>query len=143
MSLFHIGMSLQEFAIALARTLEKKGIGVILTGGAVVAIYSEGKYVSKDVDFISSEDHEVIKAAMIELGFESRGKDFFHPESPFSVEFPGYALMIGMEPMKPAGKLKEEGFALKLLSPTQCVMDRLSAYYHWKDPQSLEQAILV
>jgi hypothetical protein len=32
---------------------------------------------------------------------------------------------------------------LKLLSPTDCVKDRLAAYYYWNDRQSLEQAILV
>ena len=25
----------------------------------------------------------------------------------------------------------------------QCVMDRLAAFYHWKDRQSLQQAIMV
>ena len=30
-----------------------------------------------------------------------------------------------------------------LLSPTDCVKDRLAAFYHWKDQQSLEQAVLV
>jgi hypothetical protein len=32
---------------------------------------------------------------------------------------------------------------LKLISPTDCVKDRLAAYYHWGDQQSLLQAILV
>jgi hypothetical protein len=32
---------------------------------------------------------------------------------------------------------------LKLLSPTDCVKDRLAAFYHWNDRQSLEKAILV
>ncbi|HEU4743767.1 MAG TPA: hypothetical protein VFS61_00975 [Anaerolineales bacterium] len=32
---------------------------------------------------------------------------------------------------------------LKVISPTDCVKDRLAAYYHWGDQQSLLQAILV
>jgi hypothetical protein len=32
---------------------------------------------------------------------------------------------------------------LRVISPTDCVKDRLAAYYHWGDRQSLEQAILV
>jgi hypothetical protein len=32
---------------------------------------------------------------------------------------------------------------LKVISPTDCVKDRLAAYYHWGDQQSLSQAILV
>jgi len=30
-----------------------------------------------------------------------------------------------------------------LLTPTDCVKDRLAAYYDWSDPQSLAQALLV
>jgi hypothetical protein len=30
-----------------------------------------------------------------------------------------------------------------MLSPTDCVKDRLAAFYHWGDNQALEQAILV
>ncbi len=44
-------MTLESFAIAVAEALKKKDIDVILTGGAVVSIYSAGKYVSKDADF--------------------------------------------------------------------------------------------
>ena len=36
----------------------------------------------------------------------------------------------------PSGKLR-------LLSPTDCVKDRLAAFFHWNDRQSLEQALLV
>lgn len=138
MKLFNKKMSMEEFAFAVAQALEEKGIQVILTGGAVVSIYSEGKYVSKDLDFLSPGDHQLIKKAMIELGFENEGKDFFHKKASFSVEFPGYDLVIGDEPMKPEGKLKRGKFTLLLLSPTQCVMDRLSAFYHWKDRQSFD-----
>jgi hypothetical protein len=30
-----------------------------------------------------------------------------------------------------------------MLTPTQCVMDRLAAYFHWRDRQALDQAIAV
>lgn len=136
-------MSLKDFAIAVAEILERKDINVILTGGAVVSIYSNGKYVSKDVDFLSATDHQTIKSAMHEAGFKNLGKDFYHEDIQFTVEFPGSQLVIGDEPMKPEGKIKEGKFVLKLLSPTQCVMDRLAAFYHWKDRQSLEQAVMV
>ena len=47
-------MSLRDFAITIAALLNEKDIDVVLTGGAVVSIYSEGKYVSKDADFLSA-----------------------------------------------------------------------------------------
>jgi hypothetical protein len=36
----------------------------------------------------------------------------------------------------PAGRLR-------LLSPTDCVKDRLAAFFHWNDRQAFEQAVLV
>lgn len=136
-------MSLQDFAMTVAEALKEKNIDVILTGGAVVSIYSEGKYVSKDADFLSETDRQTIKKAMFDLGFKSLGKDFYHDDCSFTAEFPGYELVIGDEPMKPEGEIKKGKFTLRLLSPTQCVMDRLAAFYHWKDRQSLQQAIMV
>ena len=32
---------------------------------------------------------------------------------------------------------------MKLLTPTDCVKDRLAAFFHWNDYQSLNQALLV
>lgn len=136
-------MTLEQFAIAVATDLKKHDIDVILTGGAVVSIYSTGKYVSKDADFLSATDHKTITQVMHTLGFKNVGKDFYHDDTEFSVEFPGSQLVIGNSPMKPDGKIKNKGFTLRLLSPTQCVMDRLAAFYYWRDRQSLDQALLV
>lgn len=32
---------------------------------------------------------------------------------------------------------------ISLFTPTDCVKDRLAAFYHWNDPQALEQALMV
>jgi hypothetical protein len=32
---------------------------------------------------------------------------------------------------------------ITLLTPTDSVKDRLAAYYHWNDPQALEQALML
>ena len=51
--------------------------------------------------------------------------------------------MVGNKPLKKFNEISTETGYLKLLTPTQCVMDRLAAFYYWNDLQSLEQAILV
>jgi len=45
-------MNLGELAAFIDTHLREKGINVVLSGGASVAIYSDHKYVSKDLDFI-------------------------------------------------------------------------------------------
>jgi len=45
-------MSAEELAGLVCETLLKAGITTTLSGGGYVAIWSEGKYVSRDLDFI-------------------------------------------------------------------------------------------
>jgi len=71
-------MSLKQFAVYVAKELKKFDIDVVLTGGAVVSIYSKNKYQSNDLDFLSEAEHRAIRKAMNEMGFKNTGKDFFH-----------------------------------------------------------------
>ena len=69
-------MTLGELAAFIDSHLRKNGINVVLSGGASVAIYSDHKYVSKDIDFIArfTIDHAKVESTMKKLGFELRGK---------------------------------------------------------------------
>jgi hypothetical protein len=80
---------------------------------------------------------------MQELGFEEQGRHFIHPDTDLFVEFPPGPLSVGEEPVKEVREIRLETGLLRLISPTDCVKDRLAAYYHWNDAQSLEQAVLV
>ncbi len=46
-------MDQAELAAYVQSHLRKKGIHVVLSGGATVALYSEGRYVSKDLDMVN------------------------------------------------------------------------------------------
>jgi hypothetical protein len=59
------------------------------------------------------------------------------------IDFVAPPVAVGDEPVKNFTMLKTTKGTLKILGPTDCVKDRLSAFYHWNDPQSLEQAIMV
>jgi len=50
---------------------------------------------------------------------------------------------VGSEPIEETNELTFETGILTLLSPTDCVKDRLAAYYYWDDLQALEQAKMV
>jgi hypothetical protein len=80
---------------------------------------------------------------MLELGFESHGKEFRHKDIDFFVEFPSGPLAIVNQLIQAEAELNFKGHKLKLLSPTQSVMDRLAAYFHWNDLQCLDQAVWI
>lgn len=46
-------MSQAEIAAYVQEHLRSEGITVILSGGAAVAVYSMGKYVSADIDLVN------------------------------------------------------------------------------------------
>jgi hypothetical protein len=118
---------------------------VVLSGGSCVTIYSKGQYVSKDLDFIETRfaTARKIRAAMLEIGFTPENRYYTHPETDYLIEFPSGPLSVGNEPVAHIDEIEFSTGVLRILSPTDCVKDRLAAYYHWKDLQSLEQAVLV
>jgi hypothetical protein len=65
-------MSQPEIGAYVHSHLRKKGIDVVLSGGAAVGIYTVGKYVSKDLDLVRgyTATTRAIAVAMKEIGFE-------------------------------------------------------------------------
>lgn len=139
------GLSLGELAAFVADHLRTRGIDVVLVGGACICIYSDNKYRSFDLDFITTgmTSRQKIRAALLEIGFTEEQRYFKNPETDFFIEFPSGPLAIGDELPGEIATLPYPTGVLRLLSPTDSVKDRLAAYYHWKDRQSLEQAVLV
>lgn len=138
-------MTLGELAAYIDTHLQKSGINVVLSGGACVAIYSNHKYVSKDIDFIArfTIDHKKVKNAMTELGFEQRGKYYHNSQTPYFVEFIPGPPSVGQDPIEEIHEITMTTGMIRILTPTDSVKDRLAAFYHWGDRQSLEQAILI
>jgi len=138
-------MNQAELAAYIHDHMRKAGLDVVLSGGAAVGIYSDGEYVSNDIDFVNASfaDREKIEKAMQHLGFVPYGRHFEHPESNQLVEFPPGPLQFGDGRVKDISELKFETGILRVISPTDCIKDRLAHYYHWGDRQCLSQAIIV
>lgn len=138
-------MSLGELAAYVAEQLQHFGIEVVLTGGSCVSIYTGNRYQSYDLDFIErySGQRKAVAAALAAIGFMPQERYFTHPDTPYFVEFPAGPLAIGCEPVRDVAKIVFSTGTLRLLTPTDCIKDRLAHYYHWGDRQGLEQALMV
>ena len=136
--------NLRDLAGLVYGQLKKHGIEAVLTGGAVVSIYTNNKYESSDLDFVTDAGYKEIDKALNEIGFSREiGRYYVHRNTTYFVEFPSPPLSIGDMLIKKWKKLRLKTGILELLTPTQCVMDRLAAFYHWNDRQSLIQAVMV
>jgi hypothetical protein len=130
----------------VASELQKRGVSTVLVGGAVVSIYTDGAYQSGDLDFILTDLFvKNVPGIMKEIGFEKRsGRHYVHPDCKhLYVEFPKGPLEIGDDANIVPDEVSADGVIIKILSPTDCVKDRLATYIYFKDRVGLEQAILV
>jgi hypothetical protein len=77
------------------------------------------------------------------LGFKPNGDRYVHEEVPFYVEFPPGPLAVGGDfNIRPIELTVREDTILAL-SPTDICKDRLAAFYHWTDHQTLAQAVAI
>jgi hypothetical protein len=135
-------MSQGELAALVATRLKENKIDVVLCGGACVSLYTSGSYVSLDIDFLDNGvvSRKAIRTVLAAMGFREKGRYFVHPETTFPVEFPRGPAMVGEERPRRIDEMKFSTGTLRLLSPTDCVKDRLTWYYYDNDLQALEQA---
>lgn len=138
-------MNQSELTAYIQSSLQVEGIRVVLSGGSAVSFYSSNKYVSKDLDLINANfaKQSKIKSAMEKINFQEQGRYFINPDTSFYVEFPDGPLSVGDEPVKEVSEFKLDTGTLLIVSATDCVKDRLCAYYFWNDQQGLAQAVLV
>ncbi|MGI9290571.1 MAG: hypothetical protein ACR2QG_04735 [Gammaproteobacteria bacterium] len=142
--------TLEEVAAIVSDALENAGILATLTGGSAVTIYSDNQYLSHDLDFVTAAVVDDLKPVLKELGFEHTGvprmSQFEHPDIEWYLEFPPSPLSFGhlyADPSKDCKVINFPAGQLRIITPTQSVMDRLAAVYAWKDEQSRDQAIMV
>ena len=137
--------SLAQVAACVANALARSKIRAVLTGGACATLYSKGEYQSSDLDFIlqSAVTSKELDGVMNAIGFRRTGNRYAHPRTAFFVEFPAGPLGIGTDiDVRPVvhriGRI-----GVRVLSATDSCRDRLAAFYHWNDRQSLITAVQI
>lgn len=136
--------TIRTVAAQVSQALTDAGITAVLTGGGAVSVYSANKYQSYDIDFVTAASRRELSAAMAGLGFaQGSGRHFEHPSTKLIVEFVAWPVTVGDEVVRKWANVRTPAGTLQILTPTQCIKDRLAAFFHWRDTQSLEQALLV
>ena len=136
---------LADVAVAVGDALRRAGIRAILTGGACANLYSGGMFQSLDADFVLAGSCTVqdLDHALTALGFERKRDRYVHQVVPFFVEFPRGPLGIGGDfHIRPVWRSRG-GAKTLALSATDACRDRLAAFYHWNDRQSLAAAVAI
>jgi len=137
-----------ELAAIVSEALETAGIVATLSGGGAVSAYTENRYESEDLDFVTTALLEELRPVLEPLGFVHAGiprlSVFEHPATRWYLEFPPAPLSFGgtyVDAMNCA-VLSTPAGNLRIITATHSVMDRLIAAASWQDALSLEQAVL-
>jgi len=141
-------VSLRALAARISSKLDEHGISAVLCGGSCVTIYAGGRYATRDFDFVLSGSYpdRDVAAALAELGYRpdpSVSGAFTNPDEEMIVDIRPAPPSLGGEPIGEPAVLGAGRFRLVLLSPTDCVKDRLTHFYYYQDRQGCEQAALV
>jgi len=130
-----------EVAVAVSEALERAGIVAPLSGGAAIAIYTDNRYLTKDLDFVTSARGKALTAVLEPLGFTASpgGRHFTHGPSGWLVEFPPGPLAFGETVFGNDDiPVLDTGYGqVRVITPTQSLMDRLAAYFHWNRQRPL------
>jgi hypothetical protein len=138
-------LSLEELASYVCTELEKRDIKVVLSGGSCMELYTNAMYSSYDIDFVMqySYSSSQIEKTMLELGFTIDGKYYVLDESKFFVEILTPPVAVGDEFVQKFASRDTKLGTLKLLTPTDCIKDRLCGCYLHGDKQCFEHALAV
>lgn len=137
-------IGIKQLAALVSEKLREYGINAILVGGACVSIYTKNRYLSFDLDFVTHATLKEVALALADIGFKRESsRHFIRSDCPFFIEFVAPPAAIGNEPIRDEVRLKTTMGTVVMLTPTDSVKDRLAAYYHWNDPQALEQALMI
>ncbi len=136
---------LEDVCFAVCTELERCGTVAVLTGGSAATYYASEAYQSDDADFIItfSSDRTRAAEAMRRLGYREVGGTYHHDRNIFTVEFPPGPLAVGNDLIDSYETNRRGDEILHVLSRTDCVRDRLAAFYFFTDRSALVAAIAV
>lgn len=66
---------------------------------------------------------------------------FEHPRTRFTLDFPKGPLAVGGDYIRETATVERANIRLRILTPTDCVRDRLAHFYYWSDYTALTAAV--
>lgn len=139
--------SLEDVCFEVAAALDRFSIEGVLIGGSAATVYAPEGYTSYDADFVlvKPADRQRLREALAEVGFvqTSTAGMFSNKRTRFTVDFPKGPLAVGGDYIHETATLERSNMRLRILTPTDCVRDRLANFYHWNDYTALAAAVAV
>lgn len=126
-------------AAAIQSKLRDNANQATVVGGSAVEFYSAASYMTRDLDFILKDDHNV-KEVMKGLGFKNDGDGiWYHDDSTVIVEFPKGPLNGDISKLTSV----ETPFGIaEIIGIEDIIIDRASAVKYWQDSSEWTQYLM-
>src|SRR5690606_18675990 len=86
---------------------------------------------------------QTLHKAMAELGFSKQGRVYVNATTDITIEFPPGPLSVGNELIRTTTVASMAHGSIPILRVEDVIKDRLAAFIHWGDRQSLVQATAI
>lgn len=125
----------------LGDALRDKAVKPIIVGGQAVEIYTMGDYTTNDLDLVTPHRHQV-GAALESLGFAKApgARHWINEELDLAVEIPDNQLAGSHDLLL---QIAIDEFTVFVIGFEDLIIDRLSAFIHWKSASDYEQALKI
>lgn len=134
---------LRTIAFKVGTALIQDGIKAVVTGGSAATIYAPLANQSRGIDLILEVYPSVkdVEQSIAKLGFQRAGRVYSHAQVPITLDFPDDQIHIGADQILSTAILTEGPLSLHILTPTDCVRDRLASFYWYRDRSALKAAL--
>lgn len=134
--------TLAEVASVVSGALSEKNISVVVVGGSAITSHVPQIYTSLDIDLavVSHDDSKAVEKVLAAIGFRRRGRDFAHPATHITID------LVANDPIVEDVEIREFATITTLLGEYKtlhlpdAIADRVSAFVHWSDGESLDVA---
>ena len=138
----HDRASLADVAGLVAAHLRTEGIRVVVVGGSAITLHAGDVYTSHDIDFAVLSGHTLreLAAALAEIGFFRKGREYISTHSEYSVDIVAGIPLIDNEPIEEYTLIETASGPVQTYYLEDAISDRVAAFVHWSDSQSLDVA---
>jgi len=138
-------LTLRQAVARLSEHLEEAGQEPVLTGSACAAIYVGAAIKPRVINFVIGEyTSGELDGTMKKLGFQRSSMNHYESKnSPYDVVFSPPPLAVGDDVVRDIATAQARPGKFMLLSPTDCVRQRLSMFYRWGDVDAFAEAVEV
>ena len=110
-------------------------------------VYAPDAKASFDQDYIAwfADRKNEFDRALEEIGFRRKVRVYTSSATLISLEFPDDQILIGNDFLRfeDCARLERNDLSLRLLTPTDCVRDRLCGFFYYNDIGNLNTAVAV